>query len=254
MVTIIASFSNISVVKIQLSLYHTALFLYLNKNNPSYMPPNNKQTQLIRQNFYIIKNNLPAKVNIIVASKSQNKQQISALLDIGHRSFGENYVQEALKKWPELKARYLDISLHLLGHLQTNKIKEAIDIFDVIETIDSFKLAKILKEELNRQGKAIRSMIQVNIGQESQKYGIDPKEVDEFIATCNNELKLPISGIMAIPPANEEPSLYFALMQNIARRNNLSFVSMGMSADYKQACKFGSTHVRIGQAIFGERL
>ena len=174
-------------------------------------------------------------------------------LDTGHRVFGENRVQEAAGKWPALRARYPDIVLHLIGPLQTNKVKDAVALFDVIETVDREKLARALADEFGRQGKRPDCYIQVNTGEEPQKAGVLPADIDGFIALCRDELGLPVRGLMCIPPVGEPPAPHFALLAEIAERHDLPVLSMGMSGDYEIAIAIGATHVRVGTAIFGER-
>ena len=180
-------------------------------------------------------------------------EQILPALDTGHRVFGENRVQEAAGKWPALRARYPDIVLHLIGPLQTNKVKDAVALFDVIETVDREKLARALADEFGRQGKRPDCYIQVNTGEEPQKAGVLPADIDGFIALCRDELGLPVRGLMCIPPVGEPPAPHFALLAEIAERHDLPVLSMGMSGDYEIAIAIGATHVRVGTAIFGER-
>ncbi len=193
---------------------------------------------------------------LVAVSKYHPVEKIKLALDAGHRLFGENRVQEAVDKWTLLKMEYPDIKLHLIGGLQTNKVKEAVQLFDVIETVDRKKLAVAIRKELDKCDSATATKefyIQVNIGEEEQKNGIAPSDADEFIRYCKADLGLNITGVMCIPPADEPPHLYFGLLHTIARRNALPNVSMGMSSDYHTAVKLGSTHVRVGTAIFGER-
>lgn len=192
-------------------------------------------------------------INIIAVSKTIASEKIYEAINCGCKIFGENYVQEAYQKFPEIKKNFPDISLHLIGHLQSNKAKEALEIFDCIHTLDSEKLAKALAKEIQKQNKNLEIFIQVNIGQESQKYGIEINCVDDFIKFCKEDLSLNIVGLMAIPPANELASPYFALLKKISDKNNLQKISMGMSSDYWQAIALGSTHIRLGTALFGER-
>lgn len=194
----------------------------------------------------------PAEVTLVAVSKFHEADRIAPVLAAGHRIFGENRVQEAEDKWPALREQYPDVELHLIGPLQSNKAKEAVALFDVIESIDRPKIAEALAREMERQERRPRCLIQVNTGDEPQKAGIAPQEADAFIATCR-DLGLPIEGLMCIPPVDENPSLHFALLREIARRNGLSVLSMGMSGDYAEAVALGATHVRIGTAIFGER-
>jgi pyridoxal phosphate enzyme (YggS family) len=162
-------------------------------------------------------------------------------------------VQEAMSKWPELRAGYPGIELHLIGPLQSNKTREAVGTFDAIHSLDRPKLAHALKAEIEKTGKALTLFIQVNTGEEPQKAGIAPQDAAAFIALCRDELKLPVEGLMCIPPNDENPALHFALLQKLARENGLPLLSMGMSGDFESAIKFGATHVRVGSAIFGER-
>jgi len=193
------------------------------------------------------------RVNLVAVSKTHDASRIVPALDAGHRAFGENRVQEAVTKWPELRESYSGIELHLIGSLQTNKVKAAIANFDVIHTVDRPKLARLLAEEMAKSDRRLECFVEVNIGEEPQKSGILPKEVDTFIKECRDYLQLPIRGVMCIPPMGREPSPYFALLAKIGERNGLSAVSMGMSSDYEIAIAFGATHVRVGTAIFGPR-
>ncbi len=195
----------------------------------------------------------PRSVTLVAVSKTHDAQAIAPALAAGHRVFGENRVQEAAAKWPELRQLYPDIELHLIGPLQTNKVRDAVALFDVIESVDRPKLAQALAAELAKSPRRIACYIQVNTGEEPQKAGILPDAADVFIAHCRDELKLPVAGLMCIPPQDEEPSLHFTLLGEIARRSKLSILSMGMSSDYEVAVRLGATHVRIGTAIFGAR-
>jgi PLP dependent protein len=191
-------------------------------------------------------------VSLVAVSKSHGAEAVAAAIAAGQRLFGENRVQEATAKFRDLKARHPGIELHLIGPLQTNKVKEAVALFDVIETLDRPKLAEALGREMARQGRRIRLFIEVNTGEEPRKAGVLPAEADAFIASCRHS-SLVIDGLMCIPPADEEPGLHFALLREIARRQGLAGLSMGMSADYETAVRFGATHLRIGTAIFGAR-
>ncbi len=193
------------------------------------------------------------EVNIIAVSKTIASEKIYEAIACGCKIFGENYVQEASEKFLLIKEKFPEISLHLIGHLQSNKAKEAVELFDSIHTLDSEKLAKALKKEIEKQNKKIEIFIQVNIGQEAQKFGIDLKQIDDFVKFCQKDLMLNIVGLMAIPPANELASPYFALLKKINEKHNLPKISMGMSSDYEQAIAFGATHIRLGTALFGER-
>jgi pyridoxal phosphate enzyme (YggS family) len=192
-------------------------------------------------------------VTLVAVGKAHRAERSHAVLSAGHRVFGENRVQEAQAKWPALKEQFPDTALHLIGPLQTNKVKQAVALFDVIETLDRPRLARSLAKEFERSGRRLSCFIQVNTGAEPQKAGILPEEADAFIAACIDEFALPIAGLMCIPPAADEPSLHFALLREIAGRHALGGLSMGMSADYEIAIAFGATHIRVGTAIFGAR-
>lgn len=189
---------------------------------------------------------------LLAVSKVQPNDRVLNVLNQGHLTFGENKVQETHGKWPIFRKEYPDSKVHLIGPLQTNKVKQAIELFDAIHTLDRLKLAKKLASEIQSQGKAPEMFIQINTGEEEQKSGITPSDADKFIADCIY-LDLPIKGLMVIPPINEEPSLHFGLLRKIARRNGLEGLSMGMSSDFESAIAMGATHVRVGSAIFGER-
>jgi pyridoxal phosphate enzyme (YggS family) len=193
------------------------------------------------------------EVRLIAVAKGHARERILPLLEAGHRHFGENRVQEAKAKWPELRARFRDLALHLIGPLQTNKLREAVELFDAIHSLDRAKLADALKAELEKTGKRVELFIEVNTGEEAQKAGIAPKDTMAFVRHCRDALALPVVGLMCIPPVGEEPALHFALLQKLARECGLSFLSMGMSEDFETAIRFGATHVRVGTAIFGER-
>ena len=206
---------------------------------------------------FINKSELMAKreinsVDLIAVSKTQSNEKIEHILKEGHRSFGENRVQEAYGKWPILKKHYNGIELHLIGPLQTNKTRQAFDLFDVIQTVDRMKLAKSLANLGQEKGFCPSLYIQVNTGEEPQKAGVLPKELDAFVKECRN-MDLSIEGLMCIPPIDDEPSLHFALLKKMQVRNSLKSLSMGMSADFETAIMFGATHVRVGSAIFGVR-
>jgi pyridoxal phosphate enzyme (YggS family) len=192
-------------------------------------------------------------VTLVAVSKTHGTDRIQPAIDAGQRVFGENRVQESLAKWPDLKADYPDIRLHLIGPLQTNKVREVVSLFDVIETVDRDKLARALAGEMDRTGRRLSCFIQVNTGEEPQKSGVLPGEADTFIRRVIDEYGLPVEGLMCIPPVDEEPSLHFALLAEMAKRNGLSALSMGMSHDFEVAVTFGATHVRVGTAIFGDR-
>jgi len=195
----------------------------------------------------------PAAVTLVAVSKTHGADRVRELLDAGQRVFGENRVQEAEEKFPALKAEYPDLKLHLIGPLQTNKAREAVALFDVIESVDRERLAATLAKEMARGGRRPDCYIQVNTGEEPQKAGVLPGEVDGFVAACRDTHKLPIVGLVCIPPVDEEPAPHFALLAKMAARNGLSTISMGMSADYETAIRLGATHVRVGTALFGQR-
>jgi len=195
----------------------------------------------------------PGDVRLVAVSKTKTAPEIQPVLAAGQRLFGENRVQEAVAKWPALRERVPDIELHLIGPLQTNKVPEAVALFDVLESLDREKLARALAGEMAKRGRRPACFIQVNTGEEPQKAGIPPRQVDSFIALCRGELGLPVAGLMCIPPVEEEPGLHFALLREIARRNGLAGLSIGMSSDFETAIRYGATHIRVGTAIFGER-
>ena len=195
----------------------------------------------------------PAGVALVCVTKTFPGADIIPLLEAGHRVFGENRVQEARGKWPALRERYPDIELHLIGPLQSNKVKEAVETFDVIESVDREKIARALAEEMARQGKHPRLLVQVNTGDEPQKAGVSPKEADAFLAACRDKYGLKIDGLMCVPPVDQQASPHFALLADIAARNGLSALLMGMSSDFELAIQLGGTHVRVGSAIMGHR-
>lgn len=194
----------------------------------------------------------PDTVKLIAVSKVQPNERVAKVLSEGHRCFGENRVQEAAGKWPQFRETYDDIDLHLIGPLQTNKVRQAMELAQSIHTVDRPKLAKTIARIAQEVGSCPDLFIQVNTGEEEQKAGVMPAEVDAFIAECK-ALDLPIQGLMCIPPIDEEPSLHFALLAKIASRNGLSGLSMGMSSDFESAIALGATHIRVGSAIFGAR-
>jgi pyridoxal phosphate enzyme (YggS family) len=195
----------------------------------------------------------PASVTLVAVSKTHEADRVRELLQAGQRVFGENRVQEAEGKFPALKADYPDLQLHLIGPLQTNKARDAVALFDVIESVDRERLAATLAKEMERAGRRPDCYIQVNTGEEPQKAGVLPADLDAFVAACRDVHKLPVTGLMCIPPVGEEPALHFALLAKMAARNGLATVSMGMSADYEIAVRTGATHVRVGTALFGHR-
>lgn len=195
----------------------------------------------------------PSDVELVAVSKFHTVASIRAALDSGHRAFGENRVQEAMEKWPGLKAEFPDVQLHLIGPLQTNKVSDAVALFDVIETLDRPKLAEKLAAEMSKQSRSLPCFVQVNTGEEVQKAGVLPAESDAFIKTCRETHGLNVDGLMCIPPQDEEPALHFAFLREIATRNVIKNLSMGMSADFEIAIELGATHVRLGTAVFGDR-
>lgn len=214
------------------------------------------QWQQVKQN--IVKSCNEAKrqaedVQLIAVSKTFGIDDIRPLLVAGQRVFGENRVQEAEQKWPKLREEFPDLILHLIGPLQSNKTAEAVALFDVIETVDREKIAKFLSEEMHKQNRKLACYVQVNIGLEPQKAGVNPHQAVEFVKHCRENHHLDIVGLMCIPPVDENPGPYFALLQKLAHEAGVKKLSMGMSADYETAIAFGATSVRVGSAIFGHR-
>ncbi|MBX3520020.1 MAG: YggS family pyridoxal phosphate-dependent enzyme [Xanthobacteraceae bacterium] len=195
----------------------------------------------------------PSSVQLVAISKTFGADEIAPVIEAGQRLFGENRVQEAKAKWPGLREHYSGIELHLVGPLQTNKVKEALALFDAIHSLDRPKLAAELAKEIQKAGRAPLLFVQVNTGAEPQKAGVLPEDADTFIKECRETHSLEIAGLMCIPPADEAPAPHFALTKKIAERNGLKLLSMGMSADFESAIAFGATHVRVGSAIFGSR-
>jgi pyridoxal phosphate enzyme (YggS family) len=195
----------------------------------------------------------PAGVTLVAVSKTFSSDAIEPVIAAGQRVFGENRVQEAKAKWPPLIARYSGIALHLVGTLQSNKAREAVALFDAIHAVDRPSLAEALAKEIARQGRHPLLFVEINTGAEPQKGGVLPQEADSFLASCRDHHGLTISGLMCIPPVDEAPAPHFALTSQIAKRNGLELLSMGMSADFPIAIAFGATHVRVGTAIFGAR-
>jgi pyridoxal phosphate enzyme (YggS family) len=191
-------------------------------------------------------------VNLIAVSKTILADKIEEAIIWGCKDFGENRIQEAQDKWINLKIKYPDTKLHLIGHLQSKKVKNAVQLFDFIHSLDSLKLANILKLEMEKQERHLNIFIQVNIGSESSKTGVELEDVDDFINKVTSEIKLPIYGLMCIPPANEDSSTYFALLHKIATKYQIKHLSMGMSRDYSSAIAINSTYIRVGAAIFGD--
>lgn len=192
-------------------------------------------------------------ITLIAVSKVQPNERVEAVLQEGQRSFGENRVQEAAGKWPDFRKSFDGIDLHLIGPLQSNKARQAFELFDAIHTLDRPKLATTFARLAQEMGQCPQLFIQVNTGDEPQKAGIAPADTDAFIKECR-DLDLPVQGLMCIPPVDETPSLHFALLRKLAERNGLNQLSMGMSDDFEQAIAFGATHIRVGSALFGERV
>ena len=193
------------------------------------------------------------RARLVAVTKTFSPEDILPVLEAGHRLYGENRVQEAQAKWPDLKARFPDIELHLIGPLQSNKAHEAVALFDVIETVDREKIARALKTEMDKQGKTLKLYVQVNTGLEPQKAGIAPDDTEKFVSFCREELGLAVEGLMCIPPADENPGPHFALLGKLAKQCGVEKLSMGMSGDFETAIGFGATSVRVGSAIFGSR-
>lgn len=192
-------------------------------------------------------------ISLVAVSKMQPIERVEAVLDAGQRIFGENRVQEAIARWTPLRPRYPDLRLHLIGPLQSNKVRDAVGFFDVIESLDRERLARRLAATMEETGRRVPCLIQVNTGEEPQKAGVAPAELADFVGFCRTEIGLEITGLMCIPPVDENPAPHFALLADAARRHGLAHVSMGMSEDFETAVRFGATHVRVGSAIFGDR-
>ncbi|MGO4570791.1 YggS family pyridoxal phosphate-dependent enzyme [Microvirga sp. 2TAF3] len=195
----------------------------------------------------------PSSITLVAVSKTFPAEDIEPVLAAGQRVFGENYVQEAKAKWPGLRERYPDVELHLIGPLQSNKAREAVQLFDAIHTLDRPSLAEALAKEIAKQGKTPRLLVQVNTGEEPQKGGVMPADVDSFLEACRDRYGLTVEGLMCIPPSEDPPSPHFALLNMMAKKHGLKTLSIGMSADYDAAIQLGATHVRVGSAIFGTR-
>lgn len=195
----------------------------------------------------------PAEIELVAISKTKPAELIREAIATGHRVFGENRIQETEEKWPALKADHPEVQLHLVGPLQRNKLKRAVALCDVIESVDREKLVRALAEEMAQTGRRVDCFVQVNTGKEPQKAGVLPAEIDGFLARCRDVYELPVTGLMCIPPVDEESALHFALLADMARRNGLPKLSMGMTGDFETAVRFGATHVRVGTAIFGTR-
>jgi len=195
----------------------------------------------------------PASVHLVAVTKTFGPEHIEPVLDAGHRMFGENRVQEAKAKWPALRERHPGVELHLVGPLQSNKAREAVELFDAIHSVDRPKIAEAIAQEMARQSRRLQLFIQVNTGEEPQKAGVVPKEAQALLRLCRDDLKLDIAGLMCIPPLDEEAGVHFAFLAKLASELGLAGLSMGMSADFEKAIAFGATHVRVGSQIFGER-
>ena len=194
-----------------------------------------------------------AEMTLIAVSKQQPEARIDSALKEGLRVFGENRVQEAQQRWQPRRPLYPDLELHLIGPLQSNKAADAVALFDILHTIDRPKIAKAVKQEMDKQNRQLPCFIQVNTGEEPQKTGIAPKEIPDFLAFCRSEIGLNIAGLMCIPPVDEEAAMHFALLKTYAEKQSLAHISMGMSGDFEQAIAFGATYIRVGYALFGER-
>jgi len=190
---------------------------------------------------------------LIAVTKTHGPERIIPVLQAGHRIFGENRVQEAKAKWPPLREAFPGLELHLIGPLQTNKVREAVELFDAIHSLDRLRLAEALATELEKTRKALQVLVEVNTGGEAQKAGIGPEQTINFVRHCREALRLPVVGLMCIPPLGEEPALHFALLKKLAEESGVAMLSMGMSEDFEAAIRFGATHVRVGSAIFGVR-
>ena len=227
------------------------------------MPSSSETSEVISANLAAVRSRIegalkaagrkPASARLIAVSKGQSEAAVAAAIAAGQREFGENRVQEAQRKFPAFRRDHPDCVLHLIGPLQSNKAADAVALFDVIHSVDREKLARALAVEMERQNRRPVILIQVNTGEEPQKAGVAPEATDALVSLCRDELKLPVIGLMCIPPVDEEPSLHFALLREIARRNDLPELSMGMSGDFEIAAQFGATMLRVGTAIFGAR-
>ena len=217
----------------------------------------------IKRNLFLIEDKIrkscklyrqeASRVNLIAVSKTVSAEKIITAINLGCKNFGENYIKEAQEKWPEIKQKFPEIKLHFIGHLQSNKVAESLELFDCIESLDSEKLALTFKKEIAKCKKNPEFFIQINIGEEPQKSGISPLELPKFLDFCRSECALNVTGLMCIPPSNEAPSPYFALLAKMAKEHGLKKLSMGMSADFEDAIALGATHIRLGTAIFGKR-
>lgn len=240
--------------------------IYLSHNSPEEkMPSTNESSEInTAERLALVKSNVMTAaiaggrdgndVTLVAVSKTQPAEAIVRVIEAGQVDFGENRVQEAKEKWPALKEQYPHIRLHLLGNLQSNKLRDALALFDVFHTLDRPKLAAAMARLRDEDGMAMpQCFVQVNTGEEPQKAGVGPRDVDQFVAQCGNEFGLQVAGLMCIPPNDEDAALHFAFLAKLARRNGLSGLSMGMSGDYEMAAEMGATHIRVGTAIFGPR-
>lgn len=219
---------------------------------------------MIERNLLTIKDNIAKAcknyqrniddINIVAVSKTIAIEKIEQAIALGITNFGENYLQEAKEKWLDLKVKYPNVKLHFIGHMQSNKVKDAFMIFDCIQSVDSINLANEIVKYQNKFQKIMPIFIQVNIGNEPQKSGVKIEQANEFIRFCKNDLNLEVKGLMAVPPSDKNPAPFFALLKKIANENNLNQLSMGMTADYETAIALGSNYVRIGTALFGSRV
>lgn len=219
----------------------------------------------IEKNLFLIRKNITEtcrlydlkakRINLVAVSKTRNIEEITNAINLGCNIFGENYLQEAKEKFPQIKQKFPQIKLHFIGHLQSNKAKDALELFDVIETLDREKMANAFKNEIAKNSLFAKRefFIQVNIGDEAQKGGINPKLLKEFYNFAKNDCGLNVTGLMCIPPQDEKPTIYFAALAKLAKENNIQNLSMGMSLDYEEAIALGANYIRIGTAIFGKR-
>lgn len=256
MVNILNKFTCEDCPKCPISLLYATISIYS-------QPTSLESHMTISQNLIEIQNRIAKiaesadrdknSITLIAVSKTFGVESIIAAIDSGQLEFGENRVQESLSKWQDLKLENPDVALHLLGPLQSNKVADAVGLFDAVHSVDREKIARLIADEMNRQDRSLKLFIQVNTGEEEQKSGILPENSDEFIQYCRDELGLDVVGLMCIPPLNENPGPHFGLLRKIAERNGLCKLSMGMSGDFESAIRLGATHLRIGTAIFGER-
>ena len=206
------------------------------------------------ENYRKISSTISRNVTLVAVSKTYDAAHIRPMLEAGHRTFGENRVQEAKQKWPGLRQHYSGIELHLIGPLQSNKAAEAVSLFDVIQTIDRPKIAEAIAREIQRQSKPVALYVQVNTGREAQKAGVLPEDLPAILNLMQNSLGLTVEGLMCIPPVDEPPAPHFQMLRKMATEHGIAKLSMGMSSDFTEAIKQGATHVRIGSAIFGARV